>query len=124
MTHLMSDLRHRVVVRRDLSVRGPLGELMRIGPDIMGVRFVETVGWILLHLVSADIDGLDELPLKATLGAISGEVSLVSADAGDRAACRTTAERPGTGGSSLRVVDTEIGVVRQHIELVAQGIDD
>src|ERR1019366_8571247 len=108
MTHLMPDLRHRIVVRRDLSVCGPLGELMRVGPDIMLAHFVESIGWIFPHLVGADVDGLDELPLKATVGAICGEVSVVGADAGSRPAWKTAAQRPSAGGSCLGVVDTEI----------------
>ena len=51
----------------------------------------------LLHLVGADIDGLDELPLKTPLRAVALEAALRSADSGDRAAAGTAAERAVAG---------------------------
>ena len=128
MAHLVSDLRHGIVVWRDFSVGGPLCELMRIGRDVTSVRLLgilwEILRRILLHLVGADVDGLDELPLKASIRAVSGEVSLVGADSGHRAACWTAAQRSGAGRAGFRVINTKIGVVREHIELVAECLDD
>src|ERR1035441_10006280 len=100
MPHLVPDLRHRIVVRRYLSVCRLLRQLMCIGSNIVDVRFVKAVRRILLHLVGADIDGLDELPLKPAAGTGSGHVSLLRADAGYLAACGPSAQRPGAGGPS------------------------
>ncbi len=84
---------------------------MRIGRDIVRVHFLQSVGRILLHLVRTDIDGLNELPLKTTLGAEAGEIPLIRTDACHLTrARRSAAQRPGAGSPSLRVVDAEIGM--------------
>ena len=92
MAHLVPDLRHRVVVRRDLAVRRSLGELVRVRHHVVGVAVHDAFRRILGHLIRADVHRLDVLPLETSLRAVVREVPLVGADSGHRAARRTAAQ--------------------------------
>src|ERR1700733_13286018 len=76
-----------------------------------------------LHLICAHIHRLDKLPLEPALAAETLQISLLRANASYFPARGAASQRSGAGSAGLRIVYTEIGVVRQHIELVAQCPD-
>src|SRR4029434_8332107 len=64
--------------------------------------------------------GLNELPLEASLRAVVAEAALRRADARHGASLRAASERACAGRPRFLIVDTEVGVVRQKIELIAE----
>ena len=119
MPHFVPQLRHGVVVGQHFSLRRTLPQLIAIESDITIRASRCSIGWILLHLVGADVHGLYILPLEPALAAVGVKVVLSLTDTGYIAADWTIAR-----GSRLLVVNAEIRVVRKEIEFVAQSVDD
>src|SRR5439155_24628325 len=124
VAHLMSNLRHRVVVWRNLSVRRPPCKLASVEGKIVVIGIGYAFSRILVHLVRAGIDRLDELPLESSRAAIALQPSLGRYNPGYRAARWAATQRASTGSARFLVFHAEVGVVRQEIEFIAQGLDD
>src|SRR4029078_5098786 len=86
-------------------------ELLQVRADVARARVAVAGRGILLHLVRADVDGLNVLPLEAPPRAVRRPVLLFRADAVNGAAGRPAAERPVARGSRFLVVDAEVGLL-------------
>ena len=82
----MPNLRHRIVVLRDLSIRRSPCELASVEGNVVVIGIGGPVRRILLHLVRAGIDRLDELPLESSRAAIALQPSLGRSNSGYGAA--------------------------------------
>jgi hypothetical protein len=123
MAHLVADLRQRIVVRRDAAVGRAPPQLTHIEADVVIVRIREAGRRLLLHLIRPDVDGLVELPLESPGAAVRGQTALPRADPCHLAACWTPAEGAVARRARLLIVDTEIGVVGEEVEPVAECPD-
>src|SRR6266536_3012488 len=119
MAHLMSDLRHCVVVGKKLVVRGALLELMGVKGYIAIAPDGRSFGWPFLHLIRVDVHRLNVFPLEPALRAVILKVMLRRPNAGNIATNWAIA-----GSAGFLVVDAEIGVVSEKIELVAKRFYD
>ncbi len=124
MAHLMTDLRHRVVVRRDLSVRHAPRELAQVETDIVVIGIGDALRRILLHLIRAGIDGLHKLPLKSPGTAITLQPPLRCPNSSYRVARWIAAQRAIARSARFLIVDAEVRVISEEIVLVPQRIYD
>src|SRR6185437_5069177 len=113
MPHLMPDLRHGIVIRRNLAVEGALRKLVRVGDNVMIARIFHVSRRILVHLVRAHVNRLHKLPLEPSLAAVACQVSLMRGNARYFDAIRTAAEWPSAGSSRIGLINAEIRVVGQ-----------
>src|SRR5207253_11323205 len=77
MAHFVRDLRHGVHVLRHLAVGRNLGELLLVEGDVAIGAYGRVRGRPLLHLIRADIHGLNKSPLEPTRRAVGREAALV-----------------------------------------------
>src|SRR5215472_7542410 len=118
MSHLVPQLRHRVVVGTNLVIRRALLELANVKSDIVIAPDWRSLRRPFLHLVRSHIYRLDVLPLEPALGAIGFQVVLVLASSQHVATFR-----PVAGSTRLLVINAEIGVVSKEVKFVAERLD-
>ena len=121
VAHFVRDLRDRVHIRRHFAVLRRLSELLLVERNVMICADRRVLRRPFLHLVRAGIHRLDELPLKPALRAVGSEAALRGADSRDGAPHRS--QRAIARRARFLVVYTEVGVVREEIELVAEALD-
>jgi hypothetical protein len=76
---------------------------MRIKGDVMFISHRCILRGLFLHLIGADVDWLDESPLKSALAAITRKIAFRFADPGHVSASRSIA-----GSARFLIVDSEV----------------